>query len=295
VTGTGPRIAFVSHAALPHLSADDQLAVQELGRRGTAVAAVVWDDPNVDWLAFDLVVIRSTWDYPQRSNAFLDWLEHLERVGARVWNPPQLVRWNLDKRYLRDLGVAGVATAPTVWLDADGGVALRELLEERGWRRAVVKPVVSADGVNTWSTSLDTARPDQHRFEQALSDGPLMVQRYLPEVTQEGEWSLIFVDGQLSHTILKRPAPGDFRVQERYGGSATAAQVDAELVATARTALAALSSDWLYARVDIVRSAGMPLVMELELIEPSLFLVADPHAPARFAAALESFASLARC
>jgi glutathione synthase/RimK-type ligase-like ATP-grasp enzyme len=290
VPAAGSTVAFVTHAALPRLSADDQLAVEELTRRRMSVAAAVWDDRDVDWRAFDLVVIRSTWDYAQRSDEFLEWLGVLEGTGARVWNPPRLMRWNLDKRYLRDLAAAGVETPPTRWLERGSSVALPGLLEQCGWEQAVVKPVVSADGVGAWTTSPGTAARDQYRLERALSARALMVQRYLPEVTREGEWSLIFIDGEFSHTVLKMPATGDFRVQERYGGSTTAACADADLLAVARAALAIVPTAWLYARVDIVRSGPSCTVMELELIEPSLFFVANPErAPGLLAAAIAKY------
>lgn len=278
----GPRVAFVTFPGLPGLSADDRLAIPAFARRGARVQAVCWDDRDAEWGGYDLVVIRSAWDYTERPAEFLDWLRRMEAEEIPLWNPPALAAWNADKRYLRQLAMAGVPVVPTRWIEPDDQVTLLEVMASSRWRRAVVKPVVSANARDTW-TALGAAG-DERRFRELAAGRALMVQPFLEGIRGEGEWSLLFFGGALSHAVLKRPAAGDFRVQEAHGGTTAAATPDAATVRAAAAALDAVPFPWLYARVDGVRIGGVFHVMELEMLEPSLFLAADPErAPERFA------------
>jgi len=279
---SGARIAFVTYPGLPGLAEDDRLAIPAFASRGARVQAVCWDDPRADWSSFDLVLIRSAWDYTERPQEFLAWLRRMEAEEVPLWNPPGLAAWNADKRYLRELGMAGVPVVPTRWVEPGEGVTLPEIMRAAGWARAVVKPVVSANARDTWTATGSAA--DQRRFDELAGRRPVMVQPFLDEIAVEGEWSLVFFGGELSHAALKRPAAGDFRVQEAHGGTTRAARPDAATVAAAAAALDAVPFPWLYARVDGVRIGGAFHVMELEMLEPSLFLAIDPEgAPARFA------------
>jgi hypothetical protein len=195
------RIALVTHAGLPELTADDRLLLPELKARGGAGQAVVWSDPSVKWEEFDAIVLRSCWDYHLRCDEVLHWLDRLRRS---VWNPPALVHWNADKRYLRALQRRGVPLVPTLWIEPGQRV-------EAPWERAVVKPVVSASAYRTRLVSAGG--------ETTLADVPLMLQPFLKQVVEEGEWSLLFFGGAFSHAVIKRPRGGDFRVQNEYGGS----------------------------------------------------------------------------
>lgn len=282
-----PRIALVTHAGLPELAADDRLAVRALAERGAEVRVLAWDDPQAAWDGFDVVLIRSTWNYTERHDDFLAWLDRMEREGVPLWNPPALARWNATKRYLRELEDAGVAVVPTRWVERSEGVALGALLAAQGWDGAVVKPVVSANARDTWTTSRAATAGDEGRFRDLVARGAVMVQPFVEEVRTEGEWSLLFFGGALSHALVKRPARGDFRVQEPYGGTASAATPDPATLAAAHAALAAVPHPWLYARVDGVRIGGAFHVMEMEMLEPSLFLATDPEgAPGRLADAV---------
>lgn len=285
-----PRVAFVTYHRYPALADDDRLAVAALAEIGIAAEPAVWDDPAVPWGAFDAIVLRSCWDYHLRPDRFRAWLDVVEAAGVPVWNPLALLRWNMDKRYLRELEARGVAVPPTVWVEhggGGGGPGLGELLRERGWDEAVVKPAISADGEGTWRVhARDAGRLDE-RLRAAAAQGPVMVQRFLPELGRQGEWSCVFFAGAFSHAVLKHPAAGEFRVQSRFGGTAAAARPTAALVDGAHHALRqAPAADWLYARVDGVLLDGALTLLELEMLEPSLFFEADRAAPARFAAAL---------
>jgi len=280
------KIAFVTHAGLPGLSADDLLAVEELRRRGAEVEPAVWDDPGVRWSAYQRVVIRSCWDYHLRPEAFLGWLDEMERRRTPLWNPASVVRGNVDKAYLADLAAAGLPVVPTVRLEKGEAADLAGLLDERGWTEAVIKPSVSASAFRTLRIGRGEAVAAQEKLTGLLASSGALVQPFLPEVQTGGEWSLIFLGGEYSHAVLKKPKAGDFRVQQELGGSADSAVPSQELVEQARRVLETIREPWLYARVDGVEIGGAFTLMELELIEPSLFLVADERAPARFAEAI---------
>jgi hypothetical protein len=280
------RIALATYSKLPSLNDDDRLLVRALADLGVSAEPVVWDSADTDWTAFTAVVIRSCWDYQHRLAEFHGWLERLGRLGVAVWNPPALLRWNSHKGYLRDLTGAGVATVPTRWVARGTRAALSDLLDASGWQEAVVKPAVSASAQGTWRTSVASAAHDQARLDVLLAAGDVLVQRYVDAVRDPGEWSLLFFGGDYSHTVLKRPATGDFRVQWEFGGSALSAEPPMAVREDAARALAAAPGGTLYARVDGVEENSRLVLMELELIEPHLFLGWDPVAASTLARAL---------
>jgi hypothetical protein len=279
-------IAFVTYSSLPGLADDDRLAVEELRRRGAEVEPAVWDDPRVQWSRYDRVVIRSCWDYHKRLEEFLGWLDRMEREEVPLWNPARVVRGNVDKAYLVDLAAAGLPVVPTVHLERGAAADLAGLLDERGWSEVVIKPSVSASAFRTRKVGRNEAPAAQAELDELLAASGVLIQSFLAEIRSGGEWSLIFLRGDFSHAILKRPRAGDFRVQQELGGSADSAVPPASLIEQARAVVARIPEPWLYARVDGVETGGTFTLMELELTEPSLFLVCDPAAPARFAAAI---------
>lgn len=223
-------------------------------RQALQADVAVWSDPDVDWSRYDAVVVRSCWDYHLRPNEFLDWLN---RVPTRLVNSAELIRWNLDKRYLR---LFPGAIPETIWLD-DGNAAcdIASVCQQRGWQAAVAKPLVSASAYRT-----------EVRTHGTIA-GPAMVQRYHPEIRESGEWSLLYFAGKYSHAILKTPAPGDFRVQKEFGGTYIHSVPPAEWIAFGYDVLKALPQEPTIARVDLL-SAPRPILMEIELIEPEIFL-----------------------
>lgn len=278
---SGP-VAFVTYAALPQLARDDQLIIPHLAARGLDAEPVAWDAPAA-WDSYRAVVLRSCWDYHLRPAEFAAWLARMAELKVPLWNPPEIVRWNMEKTYLRDLAARGVAVPPTAWLARGAAPDLAALLRERGWPRAVVKPTISATAHDTWVTTPATAAADQPRLAAQLVSSAAMLQQFVGEVIDAGEWSLIFFSKRFSHAVLKRSRPGDFRVQDDFGGTATPAEPAPWLIAQAQQMLSYVEAPLLYARVDVVESGGQMLLMELELIEPSLFLAESPDAPARLA------------
>ncbi len=279
------RVALATCAALPDLDADDLPLLHALTARGVAARPVVWDDPDVDWSREDAVVIRSTWDYATQRDHFVAWAR--EVAGAvPLFNGADVVAANTDKTYLRDLAAQGTPTVETRWLTRGDAVDLAAVLADAGWTAAVVKPTVSAGGRETLRIGTGDTVAGQALVDRLLAAGDAMVQRYLPGVEHDGELSIVFVGGVATHAVRKRPAAGDFRVQERFGGSWTGADATADELAVARAALTACADDVLYARVDLLPAPDGPRVVEVELVEPSLYLTAVPHAAGRLADAL---------
>lgn len=280
-----PRIAIASCTGHDGHKADEVLLREALRTRGCKAVSVPWDEPGVDWGGFDLCLVKSTWDYNRKYDEFLAWARRVEAVTV-LRNPADLIAWNSDKTYLRELGERGVRTVPTVWVSQGPEASLREILAAEGWERAVVKPVVDLGAEN-----LRRVRAGDEEGEAALAEvlrrHDAMVQPFLPSLEARGETSLIHVDGKLTHAVRKRPAPGDFRVQEIWGGSRERTEPAPGEVELAERALAQLDSVPLYARVDVVEGLdGAPCLIELELIEPNLYLGECPTAAEALADAL---------
>jgi glutathione synthase/RimK-type ligase-like ATP-grasp enzyme len=251
---------------------------------------VAWDDTDARWDAYAAVLIRSTWDYHHRLADFVAWCEQVDAV-SHLWNPLPVVRWNAHKGYLLALAEAGVPTVPTVVVEAgDPDADLRSLLAQHDWDEAVVKPAVSAGGKAT-SRAKASDPTAMARFADAVTLGDTLVQQYLGAVRAEGETSTIVIDGDISHGIEKMPSHGEFRVQIQFGGRERLVEPSAAEVDLARSAVEAAGSivghDLLYARVDSVTVDDQPLLMELEVIEPSLFFDHAPSAATGLIAALQ--------
>jgi hypothetical protein len=317
------RIALATCAKLPDWEVDDRPLHEALARRGVEAARPAWDDSSVDWGAFDACLIRTTWDYCEQRDAFVEWAD---RAGTltRLFNPPAVVRWNTDKHYLRDLETRDVPLIPTAWLERGQPVDLEALLADRGWQRGFIKPAVG-------STARETLRFDADADGLAAASGHLarllrresvLLQPYLASVECEGELSVIFIDGEITHAVRKTPVAGDYRVQDDFGASDAPArltpqeQAMANRIASLASGLAAslqareaaassscggaaggpplsttgtgtTGASLLYARVDLLRDDEDRLrLSELELVEPSLFFRHCPGAAERLAEAL---------
>jgi hypothetical protein len=281
-----PRIALATYPGNPELTPDDALLIPELKRLGAETTVVPWSDPAMDWSHCSAVVVRSTWDYHLDPGRFLGWTLGLERLRVPAINPAPLLRWNVRKDYLRVLEQAGVGVVPTRWIAPHERRTLRSVLESAGWDQAVVKPVVSASAHETWRTDLGSSEADEARFSRLVAGGDVMVQPFLDEIETTGEWSLVFLGHRFSHAVVKRPRAGDFRVQHQFGGSRELVRPDDLLLTAARQILAHAPGPSVYARIDGCVIDGRFLLMELELIEPELFLGMAEGAAGRFAEAI---------
>jgi len=279
------RIAFLTLAEQGDFVIDDERAVAPLAERGIAVETLPWNRRGVDWKRYDLVVIRSTWDYQHHGQAFLETLDAIE-AATRLHNSAAITRWNMQKTYLKELAAKGVPTVPTIWRDGLARGGLRMLFDELGSDEAVIKPVMSGNAEGAWRLDREHAHDLAGVIEAYFHRRPLMMQAFERAIVDEGEFSLMYFNGEFSHAIRKVPKAGDFRVQEEHGADIVAVTPEPALRATADAAMAAVGERLLYGRADLVRHGSEFRVMELELVEPALYLRMDAGAPARFADAV---------
>jgi glutathione synthase/RimK-type ligase-like ATP-grasp enzyme len=290
------RIALATCTDLPHLDGDEEPLVAALRARAIDVVMPAWDQGDAPFLASDLTVIRSTWDYTTKLDAFIAWAQRLEDQGACVQNKASVVRWNTHKRYLQTLADEGIPVVPTVHTQAGARIDVKAMLKERDWTRgAVIKPAVSAG-------SRDTVRVHGLATEeaQALADAlaptrDLMIQPFVDGIAH-GELSLHFVDGAFTHAVNKVPKGEDFRSQPEFGSQVTRVEPDAHARHIAKSALATTGGNLLYGRVDLVpanadATDGPWWLIELELVEPSMYLRFDERAAETFADAIVRRAS----
>ena len=280
------RIAFVTCESLPSVHDDDGLVADALRRRGFHVTAAAWTDPTVNWRGFAAVVIRAAWDYHLEDVQYSAWLHRCEAEAVNLWNPAAAVLANIDKRYLAEFAAAGVDVVPIEYVERGKRQRLDLLLERHNWTHAVVKPAVSASAYGTWRTTLRTASVDQRRFEEEVMHRSLLVQPFAEEIVTIGEWSIVFFRGEYSHAVLKKPASGDFRVQEELGGYGEPRQPSTTIVEQARRVLSHASAPLLYARVDGIERDGKFVLMELEINEPFLYIGSSTGAADAFADAI---------
>jgi glutathione synthase/RimK-type ligase-like ATP-grasp enzyme len=258
------HIGLATSPDFPDLYVDDEPLVAALRARGADAVPAVWDDPAQDWAAYDLVVIRSTWDYHERRDAFVAWARSVPRLA----NPADVVEWNTDKTYLRELAARGIPVVPTAWV-ADG-TPLSSVLDDHGWTDVVVKPAVSAGARNTLRCAAGDLADGEALLRKIVVGGVAMVQPYVPSVETPGERSLLYVKGAYGHAVRRNPALS-LEGESRYDARPVEA-TDAER-ALAEAALDAVGTPLLYARVDLVHDeSGAPMLIELEVTEPQLFL-----------------------
>lgn len=248
---------------------------------GVSVEPIAWTDA-ADFGEFDLVLPLVAWGYHLDYAQWLDFLDRAERADLPLVNPPVLLRWNGDKAYLAELGDAGVPTVPTFVAESCCDADLEEARRRFGCERLVIKPPVSASAMGAHLLEQSDDLPAESRGK------PMIVQPLIEEISRTGEFSLMLFDGEYSHAVIKRPRSGDFRVQEYHGGETRRCDAPPSgSIELARAALAAAPANATYARVDIVPDDdGTLRIMELELIEPSLFIDHAPDGGADFTRAI---------
>jgi len=280
------KIAFVTNSNHPEMEEDDRPLAAALARRGALVLSASWDDDDFAWDKVDLTLLRSPWDYYRRFDEFLGWLGRVEPVTSLV-NPADIVRWNAHKGYLKDLTIKGVHAVPTAFVARDEEASLEGLCAVRGWSSVVLKPAVSAD---SWETiRVDPARYaegqaylNRHRLERDI-----MVQPFVKDVDEGGEQCLIFFGGSYSHAVVKNSA---FKGGRHVGPEGRRIEPRPDAIDMAHDVLTRAGvQDVPYARVDIARDeADAPMLLELELFEPTLFFKEKPGSEEALAANLMS-------
>jgi glutathione synthase/RimK-type ligase-like ATP-grasp enzyme len=278
-------ITIATCAQLPDLDPDDRILVQALGTLGVRVVPAVWTDVTVDWRRADMCIVRSTWDYHKSPAAFSRWVEDTS-TKTNLLNPPAVLRWNMHKFYLRDLEGAGIPIVPTFWLRRGAIVDLNELLSWLDWPEAVIKPAygASADGVLRVGPDCDERHKAQSHLGSLIDQQDVLLQPYLPTITTHHERALVFIDGEYSHAVTKAPfmhANSDLAKRACLPPGASgeiAVRATNDEISLAARALEVVPTGHLFARVDVVRDGVTPCVLEIELIEPALYLYAHPPA-----------------
>ncbi len=284
------RIAFLTMDSLDGFVSYDALVSDCLAVRGTTVEEVSWRNTAADWDDYDIVIIRSPWDYQHSVDAFMTVLENIDASRAVLWNPIDVVRWNVRKTYLQQLHDQGITIVPTQFVQSPLESQIRGMFDAFESDQIVIKPVVGANANDTFWLRPDSSTDLLQQIETLYQGRLALLQPFIKSVVEYGETSHIFFDGQHSHSVLKTPKAGDFRVQEEHGSCIQSIQPDQALIECARRALEPVPQRTLYSRVDLVElSNGQQAVMELELIEPSLYLSYDANSAERFADAIQRF------
>ncbi|MDN3693354.1 hypothetical protein QWZ06_14185 [Chryseobacterium tructae] len=254
---------------------EDSELINYLSEKGLNVEAAIWNDKNVDWRSYAVAVIKSPWDYHNHLNEFLTWLDHIDQLGVKVLNPVDIIRWNSDKHYLKEILEKGFQVIPAQYIEK-GSVFSELFFDNFKTDKLVVKPCVSAGAQNTITVNRNNFHERLIEINQLVKEQDYMVQPFVEEI-KNGEWSFLFFNGKYSHCALKKPKEGDFRVQHYHGGSISYPIPDPMHIEQAGVFLKSLPLPTLYARVDGVIVNNSFHLMELELIEPFLFLNSDKN------------------
>jgi len=282
------RIAFLSMDDLSGYVSDDSLAFEPLQNLGYQLDVVSWRQTAVEWKKYAAVIIRTTWDYQNHLEAFLQVLKQIESQTLLA-NPFEIVQWNADKIYLNKLQEKGAKIVPTIWVNGGFNVSqLQQWFKQLESNEIVIKPRVSATAQDTFW--LKCGQEGIESLNKVFENRPFMVQPFMKAIVDEGEYSLFYFNGKYSHAILKTPKTADFRVQEEHGGIIQAIKPSSDLLKAGEEILKYISRTLLYARVDFVRTKNNEFaLMELELIEPSLYLRNCENAPHLFAKAINTW------
>lgn len=276
------KVAILTTDNLEGFFVYDNMLSEPFKAKGWHATEVSWRAPNIDWNDYEVVIIRSTWDYQSDHQAFLDCLDTIESSQASLENSLDLVKWNVSKEYLKSLEDKGIPIVPTLWAAQFNEEQLVSSFDHFNSKEIVIKPLVSANADSTYRLSKTQLLAQKSVLENEFSDRKFMIQPFINSVVSEGEYSLFYFLGQFSHCILKVPKATDFRVQEEHGGQLQSVQPSEVLLQVSSAVLAALPEMPLYARVDLIRTDNGFALMEIELIEPSLYFNMDSKSAHRF-------------
>jgi len=269
------RIALATSPGSDLISKDDEILAAALRRRGAIVEIPNWSDSSVEWSSFDLVAIRTTWDYQLRLGEFLSWASRVSETTKLV-NDFSLLEWNAHKSYMLDLASSGVPTVPTVVLKWSS--QLESALHSFDCEKVIVKPEIGASATDAEVHPAQNIDAISEHVTRLTENGKALMQPFMDRIQTEGELSLAWIDGRVVHAIQKTPAPGDFRVQVEHGGSNVRIEPPDDAIEIAKKCIDSLSVQPVFARVDCVRDEkGTLRLMELELIEPELMFEWAPE------------------
>jgi glutathione synthase/RimK-type ligase-like ATP-grasp enzyme len=277
------KIAFLTMDSLENFECYDHLLIGPFNQSGWEVEEISWCKENVNWNDYESVIVRSTWDYQNNHKKFLLVLENINNSSATLFNDFKTIKWNMNKTYLRDIQERGINIVPTIWEKNFTAEKLKRYFETLGTDEIIIKPNISANADNTCLLEEEGIEKFVPVLSSVFKGINYMVQPFMKNIIREGEYSLFYFDGKYSHTILKTPKENDFRVQEEHGGRLKLINADLQQQKIAQDIISKLDPIPLYARVDLVRDHKDSFaLMELELIEPSLYFQLDQESPQRF-------------
>jgi len=256
---------------------EDESLISFLASKDLEIEKVIWNNPKVNWESYDLALVKSPWDYFNLITDFYNWLDDLENKNIKLLNPIDIIKWNADKHYLNDIAQAGFKVTPSLYLTKGNDHSLNEYFAHFNTKKLIVKPVVSGGSKHTFMVTAANVDEVEEKLEGLLATEDFIIQPFLTAIEAEGEWSFVFFDGKFSHALLKKAKPGDFRVQSTFGGTVHPQIPSSQLLRQAQKYVDQFANNCLYARVDGTIIDQEFILMELELIEPFLFLATHPE------------------
>ena len=287
---SSPKLAFITYNDQGKYTStvenEDTVLLKFLQEKGLNITFEIWNNPAVNWDQYDVLLLKSPWDYFDFIHDFNNWLDLIEKKKLRMLNPLPIVRWNTDKHYLQDIANAGFSITPSIWIEKGEAFKVDTLFRQFGSEKIIVKPCISGGAKNTFAVSRENAEDHAIKLNALFAQEAFLAQPFLPEVQTQGEWSFVYFNGTFSHSLLKVPLEGDFRVQHYLGGHILPSNPPAHLLEVANQIIEQVAKGCLYDRVDGLEVAGSLMVMELELIEPFLFLFTNENAMENYYKAL---------
>jgi len=277
-----PRIALIAdRETLPEYTNSNTENAQLLSflkEKGLDITPEVWDNEKLNWSDYNILALKTPWDYCLRIKEFHSWLDKLDRINAFLLNPIQIIRWNSDKIYFKDMEKEGIKLVPTLWLDQGNDFDVENIFEHFKTPKIIVKPRVSGSAKHTYALTKEEALQKREYIKGLIQEENFMTQPFLQEIQTQGEWSLIYFNGKYSHSVLKTAKSDDFRVQDNFGGNAHNLEAPSYLLEAAQNIVDKFAKGCLYARVDGLDINQEFVLMELEIIEPQLFLTENKNA-----------------
>ncbi len=262
----------------------DEFLIEPMKELNWSLTFIPWDKDNINWNDYRIVIIRSTWDYQKRLKDFLLVLRKIENSSAVLINPLNIVEWNIDKKYLYDLKRSGIEIVPSIFQEYFNPESIFDAFNKFQCKQLIVKPTVGANADNIFLFNLETYYSHERDLINTYSSRALIIQPFIDSICSQGEYSLIYFGGIHSHTILKKPKTGDFRSQEEHGGIISLVQnTPTDIKQAADKVVTRIKKGFFYARIDLLYHKKIPVLIEIELIEPSLYFNLDPLSSKRFA------------
>ena len=268
---------------------EDRLVKEALERKGLSVTRVAWESEDFDWSSARIALVRSTWNYAFEVEAFMKWFKEVQ-TKTQIVNIPEIIEWNMDKHYLKDLADKGIHIPPTIYAHKGDDISLKAFFEKGGWEEAVIKPTISAGAKHTYRINAENISEYSEIWEEVIAQEDMIIQPFLQNVMDRGEVSLMVMNGKYTHAILKIAKLGDFRVQDNWGGTVHHYNPTPEEMAFAEQAVAACDPAPQYARIDVAYDNDQKVTLiELELFEPELWFRFKPEAADELAESMFEF------